>query len=62
MRPAFEAAAVLRYFDVDSLGALLENGNAEKLYEELRHWPFIRSRREGLSVHDIIREMMNEAL
>ena len=62
MRPAFEAAAVMRYFDADSLNALLEDGSAEKLYEELRRWPFIRSRKEGLSVHDTIREMINEAL
>jgi len=62
MRPAFEAAAVLRYFNVDALGALLENGTAEELYTELRRWPFIHPRREGLAVHDTMREMMNEAL
>ena len=27
MRPAFEAAAVLRYFNVEALNALLESGN-----------------------------------
>jgi tetratricopeptide (TPR) repeat protein len=62
MRPAFEAAAVLRYFDVDSLGALLEVGDADNLYAELRRWPFIRVRREGLAVHDTMREMINEGL
>jgi hypothetical protein len=62
MRPAFEAAAVLRYFNVDALSALLEGDNAEALYAELRRWPFIRSRREGLSIHDTMREMINEAL
>src|SRR5207302_739944 len=62
MRPAFESAAVLRYFNVESLNALLENGNAEALYAELRRWPFIRSRKEGLAVHDAMREMINEAL
>ena len=62
MRPAFEAAAVLRYFNVEVLNALLESGNAEALYAELRRWPFIRSRKEGLAVHDIMREMINEAL
>ncbi|HEX9132190.1 MAG TPA: hypothetical protein VF844_07850 [Ktedonobacteraceae bacterium] len=36
MRPAFESAAVLRYFNVEALCALLENGNAEVLYAELR--------------------------
>jgi tetratricopeptide (TPR) repeat protein len=62
MRPAFESAAVLRYFNVEALSALLENGNAEALYAELRRWPFIRSRKEGLAVHDTMREMINEAL
>ena len=61
-RPAFEAAAVLRYFNVEVLGALLEGGNAEGMYAELRHWPFVRSRREGLAIHDTMREMINEAL
>jgi tetratricopeptide (TPR) repeat protein len=62
MRPAFEAAAVLRYFNVDSLSAILQGDDAETLYTELRHWPFIRSYREGLAVHDTMREMINEAL
>lgn len=62
MRPAFEAAAVLRYFNVEDLSVLLENDNAETLYTELRRWPFIRSRKEGLAVHDTMREMISEAL
>lgn len=62
MRPAFEAAAVLRYFNVDLLGALLDDGSAEGLYVELWRWPFVRSRREGLAVHATMREMLNEAL
>jgi hypothetical protein len=62
MRPAFEAAAVLRYFNVDALGMLLDGNNAEALYAELRRWPFIRSRREGLAIHDTMRAMINEAL
>ncbi len=61
-RPAFEAAAVLRYFNVEALAALLAGNNAERLYADLRRWPFIRSRREGLAVHDTMREMINEAL
>ena len=62
MRPAFEVAAVLRYFNAETLGVLLDGGNAEQLYAELRRWPFIRSRKEGLAVHDTMREMINEAL
>lgn len=64
MRPAFEVAAVLRYFNVDALEALLEDDKdkAEWLYAELRRWPFIRSRREGLAMHDTMREVINGAL
>ena len=62
MCPAFESAAVLRYFNVEALSALLFRSNAETLYTELRRWPFIRSRKEGLAVHDTMREMINEAL
>ena len=62
LRPAFEAAAVLRYFNVDTLNMLLEDSNGEAWYAELRRWPFIRPRQEGLAVHDTMREMINEAL
>jgi tetratricopeptide (TPR) repeat protein len=62
MRPAFETAAVLRYFNVDVLGALPVGGDAEVLYSELRLWPFIRTRQEGLAIHDTMREMISEAL
>jgi len=62
MRPAFEVAAVLRYFNADALQALLGGSGADRLYAELRRWPFIRPRREGLAIHDTMREIMNEAL
>lgn len=62
MKPSFEAAAVLRYFNADSLGALSVE-DADKVYDELRRWPFIRSSHEiFLSVHDTMREMINESL
>jgi hypothetical protein len=62
LRPAFESAAILRSFNVEALRTLLENDHAEALYTELRRWPFIRSRKEGLAVHDAMREMISEAL
>jgi ATP/maltotriose-dependent transcriptional regulator MalT len=62
MRPAFEAAAVLRTFNADSLGALLGGEGIQAMYEELRRWPFTRDRREGLAVHDTMREVMSDAL
>lgn len=62
MRPAFEAAAVLRYFNADMFSSMLKDSKAERFYHELRHWPFVRPSREGLAVHNIMREMINEAL
>jgi hypothetical protein len=62
MRPAFEAAAMLRSFDADSLQALLGDAARKDLYDELRRWPFTRARGERLAVHDTMREVMNDAL
>lgn len=62
MRPAFEVAAVLRHFNVETLQALLKGENVEAIYTELERWPCIRSRREGLSVQASMRDMLNEAL
>ncbi len=62
MRPAFEVAAVLRYFNIDVLQALLNRSDADELFSKLRRWPFIRPRSEGLAVHETMREMMNKAL
>lgn len=44
------------------MSTLLDDGKADTLYAELRRWPFIRSRMEGLTVHNAMREMINEAL
>jgi ATP/maltotriose-dependent transcriptional regulator MalT len=62
LRPVFEAAAVLRYFNADSLAALLEAPDGSAMYDELRRWPFTRARREGLAVHETMREVINGAL
>jgi tetratricopeptide (TPR) repeat protein len=61
LRPALEGAAVLRYFNSDSLSALLDDAPAS-LYDDLRRWPFTRPRREGLAVHESIRDVITEAL
>lgn len=62
MRPAFEAAAVLRYFNVDSLAAVLDGTDTAGLYDELRRWPFTRPRSAELAVHDTMREVITDAL
>jgi hypothetical protein len=63
-RRVFEVAAVLRFFNADSLRALLDKDedDPENLYAELRRLPFVHARREGLAVHDTVREMINRGL
>jgi tetratricopeptide (TPR) repeat protein len=62
MRPAFEVAAALRSFNVETLQAVLGGEDVERIYAELERWPCIRPRREGLSVQASMRDMLNEAL
>jgi tetratricopeptide (TPR) repeat protein len=63
MRHAFEVAAVLRYFNIEILAALLSKGDADDLYAKLRQRrSFIHQRSQGLAVQDSMREFMNKAL
>ncbi len=62
LRPAFEVAAALRLFNVETLQALLGGENIDVIYAELERWPCIRPRREGLSVQSSMRDMLNEGL
>ena len=62
-RPHFEAAAILRYFNVGALGAVLDAGSdPAAVFETLRGWPFMRPHRYGLSVHDVWREVIATAV
>jgi len=60
--PALEAAAVVRWFDQPILRAVLNKEDMRDVYNELRRFPFVRSRAEGLALHDSVREMMDENL
>jgi tetratricopeptide (TPR) repeat protein len=60
--PALEAAAVVRWFDQPILRAVLNKEDVRDVYNELRRFPFVRSRSEGLALHDSVREMMDENL
>ncbi len=62
LRPAFEVAAALRFFNVETLQALLGGENVDAIYSELERWPCIRPRREGLLVQSSMRDMLNEGL
>ena len=60
----FEAAAMLRSFNRDSLRALAGgvHEDADRLYEHLRQSPFVQSHQKGWVVHDVVREIIFENL
>jgi tetratricopeptide (TPR) repeat protein len=60
--PALEAAAVVRWFDQPILRAVMNKEDVREVYNELRRFPFVRTRVEGLALHDSVREMMDENL
>jgi tetratricopeptide (TPR) repeat protein len=60
--PALEAAAALRWFNKDLLRAVLQQEDVNTVYDELRRFPFIRPRVEGLALHDAMREIVDENL
>lgn len=60
--PALEAAAIVRWFDQPILRALMKQDNVREAYNELRRFPFVRTRTEGLAMHDAVRELLDENL
>lgn len=60
--PLLEAAAALRWFNRDLLQSLAETPELGGAYDDLRRFPFIRPRPEGLALHDTVREMIDESL
>jgi tetratricopeptide (TPR) repeat protein len=62
MVPAIEAAAVVRWFDQPILRAVMAQEDVRDAYNELRRFPFVRTRAEGLALHDAVREIMDENL
>jgi tetratricopeptide (TPR) repeat protein len=62
MVPALEAAAIVRWFDQPILRAVMAQEDVRDAYNELRRFPFVRTRAEGLALHDAVREMVDENL
>ncbi len=58
--PLLETAAALRYFNKEILRVVSGMGDISAGYEELRRFPFVRSRVEGYALHDRVREMIEE--
>lgn len=62
MIPVLEAAAVLRWFNKETLRAVTGQTNVNTAYDALRRFPFMRPRTEGLALHDTVREILDENL
>ena len=62
MVPALEAAATVRWFDQPILRAVMAQQDVREVYNELRRFPFVRTRAEGLALHDAVREIIDENL
>jgi hypothetical protein len=63
MRSVLKVASTLRWFDQEMLGEVAgEATPSDDVYAELRHYPFVRSYKEGLALHDSVREYLNENL
>lgn len=60
--PALEASAIVRWFDQPILRAVTGLTDVRELYNELRLFPFVRTRSEGLALHDAVREIIDENL
>jgi tetratricopeptide (TPR) repeat protein len=60
--PILEAAAAVRWFNKDILRVVTGQGDVSAVYDELRRFPFTRPRAEGLGLHDVVREIMDENL
>jgi len=60
--PAFEAVAILRWFNQSILRFMLERDDIYEIYEELRRFPFVRIYANGLAFHEAIREIFDERL
>lgn len=60
--PVLEAAAIVRWFDQPILRAVTGLDDVRDVYNELRQFPFVRVRTEGLALHDTVREIIDENL
>ena len=52
----------MRWFDQPILRAVTKQEDMRDVYNELRRFPFVRSRAEGLALHDSVREILDENL
>jgi len=55
-RHALEAASVVRRVTLPILSALLPNASPQDAQERIRTLPFVQPERDGLHIHDAVRE------
>jgi tetratricopeptide (TPR) repeat protein len=60
--PALEASAIVRWFTKPTLRAVSDLIDIDAIYDEIRRFPFVRSYGEGLAIHDIVRDIIDENL
>jgi hypothetical protein len=60
--PILEAAATVRWYDKDILGAMTGQTDIDAVYDELRRFPFVRPRFDGYALHDTVRDIFEENL
>jgi tetratricopeptide (TPR) repeat protein len=60
--PVLESAAIVRWFNQSILRSVTKLKNISAAYEELRRFPFVKSGKEGLRLHDSVRDIMEESL
>jgi hypothetical protein len=61
-RKALEAASVIRCVTLPLLKAILPEAAPQDAFERLRALPFVESRRDGLVVHDAVRDVIAASL
>jgi len=61
-RQTLEAASVTRRITKSLLAAMVPDADPEDVYARLDRLPFVESNRDGLSVHDSVREAIGAAL
>jgi len=62
MIPVLEAVATVRWFNKEIIRALTGIRDVDSTYDTLRRFPFVRSRQDGLSLHDNVREILEEKM
>jgi len=59
LKPALQAAAILRWFDEPTLRAVMQKSDVSADYDELQRFPFVVLHDERFALHDVVRETLD---